>query len=40
MSNIEKYKKTFIESLSIDSKDLSENFKYNDIPEWDYRHMI
>ena len=35
MSNIEKYKKTFIESLSIDSKDLSENLKYNDIPEWD-----
>mgnify|MGYP001244186487 FL=1 len=35
MSNIEKYKKTFIESLSINSKDLSEDLKYNDIPEWD-----
>tara|TARA_B100000963_G_scaffold361722_1_gene398993 strand:+ start:18911 stop:19150 length:240 start_codon:yes stop_codon:yes gene_type:complete len=35
MSNIEKYKKTFVESLSINSKDLSEDLKYNDIPEWD-----
>lgn len=35
MNNIEKYKKTFIESLSINSKDLNEDLKYNDIPEWD-----
>ena len=35
MSNIEKYKKIFSESLSIDSKDLKDDLKYNDIPEWD-----
>jgi len=35
MSNIEKYKKTFSESLAIDSKDLKDDLKYNDIPEWD-----
>jgi acyl carrier protein len=35
MSNIEKYKKTFSESLSIESKDLKDDLKYNDIPEWD-----
>ena len=35
MSNIEKYKNTFVESLSINLKDLKEDLKYNDIPEWD-----
>lgn len=35
MNNTEKYKKTFIESLSIDSKNFKEDLKYNDIPEWD-----
>ena len=35
MSNIEKYRNTFVESLSINSKDLKEDLKYNDIPEWD-----
>ncbi len=35
MSNTEKYKKTFLESLSLDQKNLSEELKYNDIPEWD-----
>ena len=35
MSTIERYKKVFIESLSINSKDFTEEIKYNDIPEWD-----
>ena len=35
MSTIERYKKVFIESLSITSKDFTEEIKYNDIPEWD-----
>ena len=35
MSNTEKYKKAFSESLSLDQKNLSEELKYNDIPEWD-----
>ena len=35
MSNIEKYRNTFVESLSINLKDLKEDLKYNDIPEWD-----
>tara|TARA_B110000444_G_C18727934_1_gene541828 strand:- start:555 stop:794 length:240 start_codon:yes stop_codon:yes gene_type:complete len=35
MNNIEKYRNTFAESLSINLKDLKEDLKYNDIPEWD-----
>ncbi len=35
MNNSEKYKKIFIESLSIDSSVFNENIKYNEIPEWD-----
>ena len=35
MSAIEKYKKVFIESLSIEPNDFSEEIKYNDVPEWD-----
>ena len=35
MSNIEKYRNPFVESLSINLKDLKEDLKYNDIPEWD-----
>jgi acyl carrier protein len=35
MNILEKYKKVFIESLSIEEKDFSEEMKYNDIPEWD-----
>ena len=35
MQNIEKYKKIFIESLSIEPKDFKESLKYNEIPEWD-----
>ena len=34
MKNIEKYKKIFIESLSVDNQNI-ENLKYNEIPEWD-----
>jgi len=35
MNNLEKYRNTFVESLSINLKDLKEDLKYNDIPEWD-----
>ena len=35
MDNSEKYKKTFIDSLSIDVSLFNENIKYNEIPEWD-----
>ena len=35
MSNKKKYQDIFIKSLAIDSKKFDENFKYNDIPEWD-----
>ena len=31
----ERYKKVFIESLSIQEKDFSDQMQYNDIPEWD-----
>ena len=31
----ENYKKIFIEALSIDTANFTENIKYNDIPEWD-----
>lgn len=34
MKNIEKYKKVFSESLSLDNQNI-ENLKYNEIPEWD-----
>ena len=33
--NIEKYKKVFIEALSIEESKFNDNIKYNDIPEWD-----
>ena len=35
MSNLDKYKKVFIDSLSIDEKKLQGNLKFNEIPEWD-----
>ena len=35
MNNKEKHNQSFLSSLSIDDKILSENLKYNDIPEWD-----
>ena len=35
MSNSQKYKETFIKSLSIDEKKFNENIKYNEIDEWD-----
>ena len=35
MSNLEKYKQAFVDSLSIDQKLLNKDLKYNDIPEWD-----
>ena len=35
MNNTEKYNQSFISALSINSKVLNDNLKYNDIPEWD-----
>ena len=35
MSNLEKYKKTFINSLNIDDSVFNDKLQYNDIPEWD-----
>ena len=35
MENKKKYKNIFIESLSIDATNFSEDLKYNEIPEWD-----
>ena len=35
MSNLEKYKNVFIESLSLKSETFSEEIKYNDVAEWD-----
>ena len=35
MTNLEKYKNVFIESLSIKPDAFSEEIKYNDVPEWD-----
>jgi|TARA_B100001063_G_C16725766_1_gene536289 acyl carrier protein len=35
MSNLEKYKQAFVDSLSIDQKLLNKDLKYNDVPEWD-----
>jgi acyl carrier protein len=35
MSNKEKYDQVFIESFSIDSSQLNENFVYQCVPEWD-----
>jgi len=35
MNNNEKYKKVFLESLSIDQDSFNEELKYNEIPEWD-----
>lgn len=34
MSNLNKYKKSFIDTFSIDENKLN-NLKYNDITEWD-----
>ncbi len=34
MSNLDKYKKSFVDTFSIDEKKLN-NLKYNDITEWD-----
>ena len=35
MNNKDVLKKLFIESLSIEKKDFSENLEYNSIPHWD-----
>ena len=35
MNNIEKYKETFIKSLTINQEKFNEKLKYNEIEEWD-----
>lgn len=35
MNNLDKYKKAFVEGLSVEESKVSDNLKYNDIPEWD-----
>jgi acyl carrier protein len=35
VSNLEKYKNTFIKSLDIKESDFKESIQYNDVPEWD-----
>ena len=35
MSTEERYKKVFIDTLSIDKDKFTDDIKYNDIPEWD-----
>ena len=35
MSNLEKYRKVFLKSLSVDESKVNEKLKYNDVPEWD-----
>ncbi len=35
MNNSEKYKKVFIESLSLKNENFDEALKYNEIEEWD-----
>ena len=35
MTNLEKYKKAFCESFSINDSLLEGNLEYNSIPEWD-----
>jgi len=35
MNNSDKYKNTFIKSLSIDKSKFKDNLEYNQIPEWD-----
>ena len=35
MTNLEKYKKAFCESFSINDSLLDGNLEYNSIPEWD-----
>ena len=35
MSNNEKYKKSFVDSLGVEEELINEELKYNEIPEWD-----
>ena len=35
VSNNEKYKKSFVDSLGVEEKLINEELKYNEIPEWD-----
>ena len=35
MNNIEIYKKSFVESLSISEEIINDTLEYNSIPEWD-----
>tara|TARA_B100001250_G_C19706648_1_gene747257 strand:+ start:85 stop:321 length:237 start_codon:yes stop_codon:yes gene_type:complete len=33
--SLERYKKTFVKSLSIEESNLKDSLEYNEIPEWD-----
>ena len=35
MSNKEKYRKLFIDALSLKEESVNHNLKYNTVPEWD-----
>ncbi|MFM7683183.1 MAG: acyl carrier protein [Bacteroidota bacterium] len=35
MTNLEKYRKAFFASFSLDENSLSDDLEYNSIPEWD-----
>lgn len=35
MNNLDKYKKAFIDGLSVEANKVNDDLKYNDIPEWD-----
>ena len=35
MTELEKYKNSFAESLSLDKKIINDDLKYNEVPEWD-----
>ena len=35
MNNLDKYKKAFVEGLSVEELKIRDELKYNDIPEWD-----
>ena len=35
MNNLDKYKKAFVEGPSVDEREIKDELKYNDIPEWD-----
>ena len=35
MDNLEKYKKVFVDTFSVNNEQLEKNLEYDSIPEWD-----